>query len=176
MIVKATTAGPMQLSQHAKTMIAQAMLVRGSNFLAAAILLKKHGGYQYVVLHLLCQGLEIIQKALLLSYDYGRFIKKLRDRSELGHDLLKGANAIVACYRLRPMKPELENELKMLNGYYADHLLRYASAVDILIDARSIPYDHVLRRAASLVRLGRRKTPSPNSESSVSQQPTQDSG
>ena len=145
-------------TKHAKRMIAEAMLMRGSNFVASAVLLKNHGGYQYVVLHLLSQGIEIILKALLLAHDYDKFIKQLGGRrGQLGHDLLEAARAVATCYQLRPMRPELEGELKTLNDYYSNHRLRYASSVDILVDADSIPYEQVLRRAVSLVRLGTRK-------------------
>ena len=158
MIVSLTTAGPMRPTRHAKRMIAQAMLVRGSHFLGAALLVEKNGGYRYVVLHLVCQGLEIVQKALLLAHDYDRFIKKIADRKKFGHDLLKGAHAVIACYGLRPMRPSLESELGSLNGFYASHHLRYASMVDILIDPASISYVLVLRRTAALLRFGRKIT------------------
>jgi hypothetical protein len=58
------------LSRDGKQEIAAAMYVKGKNFLGAAMLLRQKGGYEYVVLHLMCQGIEITLKAFLLFKDH----------------------------------------------------------------------------------------------------------
>ena len=72
--------------------------------MAAAVLLRKHGGDKYVVWHLLCQGIEIILKALLLFLDYKKYNKLQRT---FGHDLEKIISAAIVAYRLRPLRPAL---------------------------------------------------------------------
>jgi hypothetical protein len=133
------------------------MFAKGTQFLAAAILLKQRGGYQYVVLHLVCQGMEIMQKALLLAHSYDTFKPQIAKRALFGHDLVKGADAVSAAYGLRKISGSLRSELVQLNNYYMAHLLRYASSADILIDRNTISYRRVLRRCGALVRFGSKK-------------------
>jgi hypothetical protein len=73
-------------SWHGRRLIAASMYQKGKHFVLAALLLRQKGGYEYVVLHLLCQGIEITLKALLLSADYDTHRPKLRS---YGHDLLR---------------------------------------------------------------------------------------
>jgi hypothetical protein len=68
---------------------------KGRYFIGAALLLRKHGGDEYVVLHLLCQGVEIVLKALLLLHDFDKY-----------RTLLKGyGHAAVASRATAQMKP-----------------------------------------------------------------------
>jgi hypothetical protein len=56
----------MKLTQHGESKVAQAMFHRGKEFIKGAILLDREDAYQYVVLHLFCQSLEIVLESLLL--------------------------------------------------------------------------------------------------------------
>ena len=58
--------GSGRLTIHGKRLVAESMYAKGKGFLGAALLLRREGGYGYVVLQLLCQGVEITLKALLL--------------------------------------------------------------------------------------------------------------
>lgn len=63
-------AGPMQMTLHGKLRVAQSMFRKGQGFIAAAMLLNqenKHSdeGFEWVVLHLWCQGIEVGLKGLL---------------------------------------------------------------------------------------------------------------
>ena len=50
---------------NAKPKIAQSMYDKGKNFIGAAILLRRLGRQtEYVVLHLICQGMEVIPKRI----------------------------------------------------------------------------------------------------------------
>jgi hypothetical protein len=68
-----------------KRRIALAMVHRGEQFLAAAVLLKKQGGNGYVWRHLVCQAAELITKGSLLLFDYDRYKPNLK---KFGHRLL----------------------------------------------------------------------------------------
>ena len=65
--------GTATLTVHGKRMVAESMYVKGKVFLGAAVLLRQKGGYEFVVLHLLCQGIEVVLKGLLLAIDYDKF-------------------------------------------------------------------------------------------------------
>jgi hypothetical protein len=149
--------GSLKPSKHAKALLTLAMFRKGSQFVAAAILLKQRGGHQYVVLHLVCQGMEILQKALLLARDYNTYTRQIKDRRLFGHDLIKGADAIADTYGFRKASGALRSELERLNRYYTQHVLRYASPADILVDPNSIPYGRVLKRCVALIRYGSKK-------------------
>jgi hypothetical protein len=147
----------MKPTKYAKLLLTQAMFTKGTQFLAAAILLKQRGGYHYVVLHLVCQGMEIMQKALLLAHSYDTFKPQIAKRALFGHDLIKGADAVSAAYGLQKISGSLRSEVEQLNHYYMEHLLRYASSADILIDGNSISYKRALKRCCALVRFGFKK-------------------
>lgn len=144
--LKPTTAG--------KAMVTQAMFLKGSHFVGAAVLLRQHNGNPHVILHLLCQGMEILQKSLLLSENYDVYHPKLR---RFGHDLAKGADELSKVYKFRRTSGNLKTELDQLNTFYTKHLLRYASIADVLIDPVSLRYELVLRRCAALIKFGSKK-------------------
>jgi hypothetical protein len=135
-------------------MVAQSMYAKGKSFLGAAILLRQKGGYEYVVLHLLCQGIEIVLKGVLLAVDYDKYKPKLK---QLGHDLLKITDAATDAAGLPALRPRIRTEMESLNRLYSRHLLRYGSGYDILVDPSTIPSRLVLRRMAALLRLVERK-------------------
>jgi hypothetical protein len=143
------------LTKHGKLLVAQSMHEKGKGFIGAAILLRQRGGYEYVVLHLLCQGVEIVLKSFLLfqSYDsYNPVLKNLR------HDLVKIADRVLDAFKLKPLTPAVRRELTALNSLYAKHLLRYGSFYDVLVDPSTIPSKLVFRRISAAIRLAERRT------------------
>ena len=142
----------MGLTTHGRRILANALYTRGINFVGAAVLLQKHGGDRYVVLHLLCQGIEIIVKALLLFLDYSKYDKLQR---KFGHDLEKIISTALLAYRLRPLRPSLAAEVKILNDFYSAHLLRYGGLHDIF--GASIGSGRTFRRVAAVLRLANRE-------------------
>jgi hypothetical protein len=73
-----------RLTSYPKRIVARSWYTRGKSFLGAAVLLQQHGGHGDVVLHLLCQGIEILLKSLLLFIDYDAHKPKLK---KYRHDL-----------------------------------------------------------------------------------------
>jgi hypothetical protein len=142
------------LTTHGRWLVASALYSKGRSFVGAAVLLQKHGGDEYVVLHLLCQGIEIILKALLLFLDYKKYEKLQR---KFGHDLDKVISAAIAGYRLRPLRPALAAEITALNNFYSKHLLRYAGLQDIFILPGSIESERTFRRLTAVLRLANRE-------------------
>jgi hypothetical protein len=143
--------GPFRLALGGKRAIARAMYARGTNFLGGSILLARAGGYHYVVLHLLCQGIECMLKGILLFADYDKHEPKLR--SEYRHDLEELVAVVVAQFGRKPLRGRLSMELGQLSNLYQRHLLRYGTTRDIFIDPDSVRYERVLRRAIAIVRL-----------------------
>ncbi|MDQ3772934.1 MAG: hypothetical protein M3461_00320 [Pseudomonadota bacterium] len=146
------------LSRYGKRQVAASMYVKGKAFIGATILLRRQGnseGTDHVLLHLLCQGIEVTLKGLLLLRDYDRFIVRLR--KPLGHNLFKVAKEASTAYGLKPLRGDLDGELRTLNNLYSQHLLRYGSEYDILVDPRTIPRELVFRRLAAVIRLAERE-------------------
>lgn len=143
-----------KLTAHGKRMVAESMYDKGKAFLGAAVLLRQKGGYEYVVLHLLCQGIEIVLKGLLLAIDYDKFKPKLR---QFDHDLLKVTDAATAAAGFPALRPRIHAEMESLNRLYSRHLLCYGSGYDILVDPNTLPSRLVLRRMVALLRLVERK-------------------
>lgn len=127
------------------------MYFRGASFLGAAVLLRRRGGYEFVALHLLCQGVEIVLKSALLMIDYDANIGRLA--SKFRHNLETLAIEAQSVAGLKTLRAPLLSELRNLNSLYSSHLLRYATANDFLIDASSVPYQLVLRRMCAVMRL-----------------------
>src|SRR5262245_7718972 len=134
--------GVMGLSLAGKKLVAESMYAKGRSFLGAAILLRREQGDEYVVLTLICQGVEIILKALLPHRDYNKFQPKL---NKLGHNLEKIAAAVITEFSVRPLNTAVGGELKTLNSLYSQHYLRYGTGYDILVDPATIPSGLVLR-------------------------------
>lgn len=134
------------------------MFEKGSSFLGAAILLRQNGGYGYVVLHLICQGVENVMKAFLLIADYDQYQPRLRRRSAFGHDLEKLVTEVVSEFKVkaRHLGQAESSELKELNAYYSTHLLRYGTMLDLLRDPSMIGSGRVLRKMLAVVRIARR--------------------
>jgi hypothetical protein len=145
--------GKMKLTQYAKGMIAHAMFHRGKQFIRAAILLDREDGYHYVVLHLFCQGLEIILKGLLLIRNFNLYSPQLKS---IGHNLTEAAKKVMAEFGAKPLKKDIMHQLEGLNNLYGKHLLRYGSSLDIFIDPEQFPTNLVFKKAIQLIILGNR--------------------
>lgn len=68
----------LQVTLHGKRLIALSMCEKGKSFIGAALLLRKRGGYEYVFLHLLCQGIEVLGKGYLLLENHDQYKPQLR--------------------------------------------------------------------------------------------------
>ena len=127
--------------------------MKGKAFIGAALLLRQRGGYEYVVLHLLCQGIEVLGKGYLLLVNYDAHKPKLR---KYGHNLVKLVEAVEAMHE-PILKTGVRAELKVLSSLYSQHLLRYGSGYDVLVNPNTIPSERVLSRVAALLRVAERK-------------------
>ena len=143
----------MKMTSFGKSQIAHSMYAKGRGFVGAALLLRRQGGYEYVVLHLICQGVEILLKALLLAENYDKYKPKLRS---LGHKLVRIASETAEVYHLKEPRLVLRDELASLEGLYASQRLRYGSGYDVLVDASTIRSERVLRRTLAVIRLVKR--------------------
>lgn len=143
-----------KLSSHGKRLVAASMYTKGKAFLGAAMLLRQKSGYEFVVLHLLCQGIEVTLKGILLFIDYDKYKPKLR---QISHDLLRVSEAAALAAGLPSLKNDIRAELEILSNLYSKHLLRYGSGYDILVDPGSISSHRVLHRMAAVLRLVERK-------------------
>ncbi len=151
-IVEAEATG--HLSTYGKRLVAESMYARGKAFLGAAILLRRHKGDEYVVLHLLCQGIEISLKGLLLIADYEKYKPQLR---KLRHNLGKVAEEVSQVAGIKPLRPSLRAELEVLSKLYSLHRLRYGSGYDILVNPSTISSNHILRCMVAVLRIVERK-------------------
>ena len=143
------------LAPEGKRMVAETMYAKGQAFVIAAALLRRNAGYEYAVLHLLCQGVEVALKGLLLLRNYDRYRPRLV--KPLGHHLMAIANAATAEFGLHPLRPALRAELATLATLYSRHWLRYGSGYDLLVSASTIPSQCLFRRTAAVFRLVRMK-------------------
>jgi putative oxidoreductase len=141
------------LTKRAKLLVAQSMYEKGKNFIGAAVLLRKQGGYEYVVLHLLCQGIEIVLKSFLLFHSYDSYQPRMR---KLGHNLERITDRVLALFKLKPLPHTIRSELRTLNSLYAKQFLRYASFYDVLVDPSTIPSERASRKILAAIRLANR--------------------
>jgi hypothetical protein len=145
------------LTRAGKRRIADAWYLKGKAFIAAALLLRQMDSSEhteYVVLHLICQGIEILMKGLLLLKDYDGNVSRLKPR--IGHNLVEAVAATSTAYGLKPMRPDVGTEIAGLNDLYSKHWLRYGSVHDIFIDPRTIPRAKVIHRLRAAIRLAER--------------------
>jgi hypothetical protein len=148
------SAGSAHLTAHSKRLVAASMYAKGKAFIGASILLRQKKGYEFVVLHLICQGIEVVLKGLLLGIDYHKYKPELK---KLGHNLVRITDTASRAAGLKPLSKSDRSELEGLNRLYSRHLLRYGSGYDILVDPTTIPCNRVLRHTAALLRLVERR-------------------
>ena len=147
----------MSLSGYGKLMIANCEFEKGVAFIAAACLLNGRAQtepQEYVVLHLIAQGIELLMKGALYGRNYDTYKKMGRT---LGHRLDAGFDASRKEFQLNPMKQRCNGQLKALSNLYSKHALRYASSQDIFIAPSSIDVSLVEARVKCAIRLGRRE-------------------
>jgi hypothetical protein len=149
-----SASGTAKLTTYGKRTVAESMYQKGRSFIGAALLLRRQGGYEYVVLHLLCQGVEIVLKSLLLHRSYDKYISRIR--TPIGHDLERAADAVVAEFGRRKLSQELLLELRALNALYKRHLLRYGSGYDLLVNPETISSERVLTKIVRVIRIADR--------------------
>ena len=124
------------------------MFEKGKAFVMAGLLLDQKDGNPAVVLHLLCQGIENILKAMLLRIDYAHYRPRLKN---IGHNLLKCAAAARTASGLHLYLFETQKELAQLDQLYRVHLLRYAGPLDIFVHPGKIPSRRVMRHTGALM-------------------------
>lgn len=149
--INLTTQSAMKQTSFAQDQVAKLLYLKGRDFLRASVLLQENGGNRYVVLHLFCQGYEIILKSFLLFKDYEQYKPLLKSR--FGHKLVKLTEEVVNQFSLNPLRDNLKNELQELDFLYSKHLLRYDSAFDILINPSTIEDNLVISRLLAAIRL-----------------------
>jgi hypothetical protein len=145
------TLGP---TTHGKREMAKLFYEKGKHFIGAAILLRNRGGDEYVVLHLLCQGTEIILKALLLLRDFDKFYPLTK---KYGHKLKPLVSDALNEFKLRQLRPAVSEELEKLDELYQGHQLRYGLLINVFINPASIPSRLVLGRVGAAMRLANRE-------------------
>jgi len=115
------------------------MYVKGRSFIMAGGLVNAYGGDSFVYLHLLCQGIECIAKAVLLNQDYEHYEPKLRDK--FGHNLTSLYREVEKTNSVPALSKRAVSELEALNKYYKQHMLRYGSELDFVEDASLLNID-----------------------------------
>ncbi|HPE01980.1 MAG TPA: hypothetical protein P5024_09340 [Burkholderiaceae bacterium] len=153
----------MTLTTYGKNMRALSMYGKGRAFLLAAALLngsmEKRGhrseATEYVVLHLLCQGIETALKGLLLLHDFDHW--NGRQKKTLGHRLLRVSEEALAAFRQRPLRGKVRVELAHLDALYRLHRLRYASVQDEVVAPTTIATERTWLRVRAMLRLAERE-------------------
>jgi hypothetical protein len=153
-VVALKASGPMRLSNYGRKQVSLSMYVKGKNFLGASVMLREAKGNEYVVLHLMCQGIEIVLKAFLLFKDYEKYRGLLK--KPLGHDLKRSIATVISEFHLKPLSEAHMKEIELLNSLYANHMLRYGSGYDILVNPSTIPSDLIFRKMIVVIRLAER--------------------
>lgn len=131
------------------------MYEKGRSFVMAGGLVKAYEGHRFVYLHLMCQGLECIGKALLLESNYEKYEPVLKDG--YGHDLKVLIAEVDRNAGNRFFSEAASKELNALNTFYKKHMLRYGNPLDFKKQSASLSAEHLHRElVASLVNLNQR--------------------
>ena len=137
------------LSNYGKHVIATEMYTKGKAFIGASILLSRNHGHPSVILHLMCQGIELVLKAILLRCDYDRYQPLLR---KLGHNLINIVNAARKASGFHLFMHTAQIELGQVNQYFTHQFLRYAGHFDIFIDPRTIEHRRLFQHTAAIIK------------------------
>lgn len=147
-----------QQTPHARDTMGASMYLRGVAFLNASALLSKHDTTEpanYVALHLLCQGMELILKSLLLLKDHVTYSKQLK---RFGHDLQKLASEAAKAYGLKALRgAAFVSQLAELAKFYSAHNLRYSGIHDIFVAPQSIKRAAIWRKLHAVILLVERE-------------------
>jgi hypothetical protein len=131
------------------------MYEKGRSFVLAGGLVKAHDGHHFVYLHLLCQGLECIGKALLLECNYEKYEPILKD--DYGHDLKLLMAEVDRNAGSKFFSDAATKELSALNTFYKKHILRYGDPADFKKQSANLSAEHVHRElVACLLELNQR--------------------
>ncbi len=145
-----------KVTDYAQRQLNLLLYEKGKSFVQAALLLHVHSKNkpisEYVVLHIFCQGTEIILKALLLLKDDRHYRPLLKKKRDFGHNLEKLSIEVVTQYGLNPISPELLKELQALNSLFSNHFLRYGSLLDAF-NPNIVASDLVMKRVLAAIRL-----------------------
>ena len=151
------SAGPGKLTPYALKMLALDMLSRGKAFMFASVLLEKHRGSEFVVLHNLCQGIEVYLKGLLQLKDYRKYDKK--KLKKLGHDLIILTEEVRNAYSIKNFTPAFIKELNEVNFFYKNHFLRYSHPSAIFIRPSTLPINLIVRKMLAVIKMTERSHP-----------------
>jgi hypothetical protein len=153
---KLAATGIAKLTKYGKFKIAVTTYDKGKAFIDASLLVRRQNSTEpneYVALHLLCQGTELLLKGLLLLKDYNSFQPRLK---KIGHKLPNLAAKTSKAYSLKSISATTMDELSKLNEFYTNHRLRYGSGIDLLIAPQSIGRERVQRRIFAVIKLTER--------------------
>lgn len=135
-----------------KQLAAWRFYLRGRQFIRVAFTLDQDDpGDGYVVRHLLCQGVELILKALLLRKNYDKYRPLLR-KAPFGHDLLGLLNEVKQLYIVK-LEPELLADITKLNSFFKTHLFRYSDIEAFLSPAETFPIRRCLEKLLDLMQV-----------------------
>ena len=132
------------------------MFGKGCAFSASYVLLLKADRSEfteYVALHNLCQGIEIVLKSCLLFRDFDRFKPHFGKRGGYDHDLVKLTDDTLNVFSLHKISDKSFKELKQLNEFYRNHHLRYGSGIDLFIAPNSIERLRIFRLLKRVIKL-----------------------
>lgn len=133
--------------------------LRGRQFIRAALALDQDDpGDGYVVRHLLCQGIELILKALLLRKNYNNYFPLL-SKKKYGHNLIALLDEVARLYKVK-VAPDLLVDLRKLNSFFKAHLFRYSDIEAMFSPATSFPITRTLEKLLPLMKaMDRRMRP-----------------
>ena len=121
--------------------------------IAAIHIDEQYSGDGYVVRHLLCQGLELVLKALLLLKDYDKYEPLLHKPKHFGHNLMALTNEVCDLYEVKLRAKHLA-DLARLNHFFQAHLFRYAHHMEMdFSPADAFPIRQLRFRILSLLNL-----------------------
>lgn len=140
--------GTAHLTKDGKVLTCRLMYKKGRDFIDAAILLNLKTE-SHVYFHLICQGIEIILKSLLLFEDYDKYNTIIK--TKIDHDLLKLYRIWSKATNQNTLDNNFYKELEVLNDLYKHHHLRYHSPIDILIDPKTINDGEMLVQLTKLI-------------------------
>jgi len=135
------TAANLAVKKRVAQHITIPMYEKGRSFVMAGALVKAYEGHRFVYLHLLCQGLECIGKALLLAHDYGKYKPVLG--TSFRHDLVDLVAEVSRATGTEMFSELASSEVRTLNHFYKNHILRYGDPADFRKEARELAADHL---------------------------------
>lgn len=148
-----------KMTAKGKQMTAWHFYLRGRQFIRVAFTLDQdEPGDGYVVRHLLCQGIELMLKAILLRKNYDTYRSRL-SRKPFGHDLIGLLDEVKRQYNVK-LEAELLADIKKLNSFFITHRFRYSDIEALIAPAHSFPIRRCLEKLLPLMQaMDRRMRP-----------------